>query len=334
MDKLKALQYFIASAEELSFSGAARRLDVSVPTVTKLIGALERSLGMRLLVRSTHGLALTPSGQAYLEACSPLLRQLADVDASLARPGGRAERTLVIGAPGLMSRLLLIPALPQFRARRPGVQIDLRVIDHLTVTDAQTRNLDVLVALGWPGSQDVVQRRLGQSRLLVCASPAYWKRHGMPARPGDLRSHDCILVRTPEGTILDLWRHTRGDEQEEVAVKGTLVTESREFVVEAVSLGQGVGRFADLSVWPLIQAGILQPAMTDWDSPESPPYSALFRPEGRHDGDVQAFIEFLAELVADLEANCQRAIGARSPSARPSWYTPRRGRVSATRQAR
>lgn len=331
MDKLKALQYFIATAEELSFSGAARRLDVSVPTIAKLVGALERSVGARLLDRSTHGLTLTPAGQSYLDACVPLVRQLAEAEALVSPAPGRAQRTLVIGAPGLMSRLLLIPALPDFRARHPDVQIDLRVIDHLTVTDAQTRGLDVLFALGWPGSQDVVHRRLAQSRLLVCANPAYWKRHGIPTRPSDLRSHACILVRTPEGTVIDLWRHTRGDEQEEVAVKGWLVTESREFVVEAVSLGQGVGRFADLSVWPLIQAGVLQPVMTDWDSPESPPYSALYRPEARRDKDVQAFIEFVAQLVTGIEAECQRAIGARSQSARPSWYTPRRGRVSATR---
>lgn len=332
MDKLKALGYFIATAEELSFSGAARRLDVSVPTITKLVGALERSVGARLLSRSTHGLTLTPAGQTYLDACAPLVRQLAEVDATVAPAPGRTERTLVVGAPGLMARLLLIPALPRFRARHPGVQIDLRVIDHLTVTDAQTRGLDVLIALGWPGSQHVVQRRLAQSRLLVCASPAYWKQHGRPTRPTELRSHACILVRTPEGTVIDLWRHTRGDEQEEIAVRGWLVTESREFVVEAVSLGQGVGRFADVSVWPLIQAGVLEPVMTDWDSPESPPYSALYRPEGRRDADVLAFLEFIAGLMADIEVDCQRALGARSKSARPSWYTARRGRVSATQR--
>lgn len=330
MDQLKALQYFIASAEELSFSAAARRLDVSVPTITKLVGALERSVGRRLLARSTHGLALTPDGQAYLDVCAPLVRQLADAGSLFATSDARTSRTLVIGAPGLLARLLLIPALPAFRARHPRIHVDLRLVDQLTVTDVQTRSLDVLIALGWPGSQDVVQRRLAQSRLLVCAHPDYWKRHGIPSRPSELSGHDCVAVRTPEGTVLDLWRHARGVETEEVAIRGWFVCESRDHAVEAVVRGQGVGRFADLSIWPLIQSGALQPVMTDWHSAESPPYSALFRPEGRRDPEVQAFVAFVGELLADVESNCRRTVGERSEPSRPGWYTPRRGRVSAT----
>jgi DNA-binding transcriptional LysR family regulator len=124
MDKLRALEYFIAAAEEGSFSGAARRLDVSVPSIAKLIGSLETHLGARLIDRSTQGLKLTARGEAYLEACLPLVRQLADADQLAADSGGPRERTLIVGAPGLATRLLLVPALAQFRARHPGIQID------------------------------------------------------------------------------------------------------------------------------------------------------------------------------------------------------------------
>jgi LysR family transcriptional regulator for bpeEF and oprC len=329
MDKLRALQYFVASAEERSFSGAARLLDVSVPSITKLIGALERSLGVRLLDRSTHGLTLTASGEAYYEACAPLLLQLSEIDASLAPARQQVQRTLVVGAPGLLSRLLLVPALARFRSRHPDVQIELRVVDHLTVTDVHTRGLDVLVALGWPGSQNWVQRRLAQSRLLICAHPDYWKRHGVPGRPSELRAHDCLLVRTPEGTVIDLWRHTRGPETEEVAVRGWLISESRDYVAEAAMHGQGVARFADLSIWPLIETGALQAVLTDWISRESPPYSALFRPDARQDPQVQGFVGFLAELLGAVESSCRQVIGERPQSSRPGWHSARRGRVSA-----
>lgn len=330
MDRLRALQYFIAAAEEGSFSGAARRLDVSVPSITKSIGSLERELGVRLMDRNTQGLRLTAKGHAYLETCAPLVEQLLRADFAIAMPEQRRERTLVVGAPGLLSRLVLVPALKRFREQHAHVQIELRAIDHLTVTDAQTQGLDVLVALGWPGNVSLVQRRLAQSRLIICASPAYWERHGIPERPGDLAKHQCLLVRTPEGTVLDLWRHVRADESEQVAVRGWLVSESRDYVLEAVLDGQGVGRFADVSVWPHVRDGLLQPVLVDWDSHDSPPFSALYRPDAKRDPEIQAFVSFLGELLGQLEWECRRAIGARPEVARPGWYAKRGGRASAS----
>ena len=333
MDKLRALHYFIAAAEEGSFSGAARRLDVSVPSITKLIGSLEREMGVRLIDRNTQGLKLTAKGQAYLESCAPLVDQLANAEHAIAASAPQTVRTLVVGAPGLLCRLVLVPALKRFRERHGHVHVELRAIDHLTVTDAQTQGLDVLVALGWPGSVSLVQKRLAQSRLVICASPAYWEQHGIPSRPTDLVDHQCLLVRTPEGTVLDLWRHVRGKEAEQVAVRGWLISESRDYVLEAVLDGQGVGRFADVSVWPHVKEGRLQPVLLEWDSNDSPPFSALYRPEARRDATVQAFIAFLAEMLGSLELECRRAIGTRPAAARPGWYSKRQGRASATTRA-
>jgi len=331
MDKLRALQYFVAAAEEGSLSGAARRCEVSVPSIAKLLGALERELGVRLVDRNTQGLKLTGRGESYLETCRPLLEQLQQADAAASASAPRAERTLVVGAPGLLSRLLLVPGLARFRERFPHVRIDLRSIDHLTVTDAQARGLDVLVALGWPGDVSFVQRRLAQSQLIVCARPEYWERHGIPQRPRDLEAHACLLVRVPEGTVLDLWRHVRGAEKEEVAVRGWLVSESRDYVLQAALSGQGVGRFADLSVWPHVASGELQPVMTDWGSSDAPPFSALYRPEARGDAAVQGFVAFLQDLLREVELQCQRLVGDRPATARPAWYGTRQGRASGSR---
>jgi len=331
MDKLRALHYFVAAAEEGSLSAAARRFSVSVPAVTKLVSALERELGVKLLDRSTQGLALTSRGAQYLEHCTPLLAQLADADRAMTSPGARHARTLVVGAPPLLSRVLLVPALADWHERHPHVPIDLRTLDFLTVKDTATRGVDVLVALGWPGGVDLVQRPLAQSRLVVCASPAYWRRHGVPTQPSDLVNHACPLVRSPEGTVLDLWRHTRGEVVQEVAVSGWLTCASRDDVLQAVLLGQGVGRFADLSVWPFVRDGLLQPALLDWESSDSPPFSALIRPDSRRDAVVQEFVAFLSELLRPVEALCGDAFGARPSAVRPRWYASRPGRASKTR---
>lgn len=332
MDKLRALHYFVAASEEGSFSAAARRFDVSVPAVTKLVSSLERELGVRLLDRSTQGLALTARGAQFLESCTPLLAQLADAERALAAPGARRARTLVVGAPPLLSRALLVPALAGWHDRHPHVHIDLRTLDVLTVTGADSRGVDVLVALGWPSSVDLVQRPLVQSRLVVCASPAYWRRHGIPNRPAELANHVCPLVRSPEGTVLDLWRHTRDGVVEEVAASGWLTCESRDDVLQAVLLGHGVGRFADLSVWSFVRDGLLQPALVDWVSSDSPPFSALIRPEARQDAVVQQFVGFLAELLRPIEAQCSEAFGARPSAVRPRWYASRPGRASKARR--
>ena len=331
MDKLRALHYFVVAAEEGSLSAAARRFDVSVPAVTKLVSALERDLGVKLLDRSTQGLALTARGAQYLESCTPLLAQLADADRALTSSGARRARNLVVGAPPLFSRALLVPALADWHERHPHVHIDLRTLDFLTLKDTATRGVDVLVALGWPGGVDLVQRPLAQSRLVVCASPAYWRRHGVPTQPSDLVNHACPLVRSPEGTVLDLWRHTRGEVVQEVAVSGWLTCASRDDVLQAVLLGQGVGRFADLSVWPFVRDGLLQPALLDWESSDSPPFSALIRPDSRRDAVVQEFVAFLSELLRPVEALCGDAFGARPSAVRPRWYASRPGRASKTR---
>lgn len=329
MDKLRALQYFIAAAEDGSFSAAARRFEVSVPAVTKLVTALEQELGARLVDRSTRGLALTARGEAYREACAPLLQQLLAAELAVSGTGPARTQTLVVGAPALLSRTLLVPALPRFRERHPQVRIDLRNVDHLTVTDSTARGIDVLVALGWPEALDLVKRPLAQSRLIVCASPAYWRRHPPPQRPADLAQHGCVLVRSPEGTVLDLWRHQRGDETETVAVQGWLSCESRDDVLQAVLHGHGVSRFADLSVWQQVRDGLLQPVLLDWDSSDAPPFSALLRPDARRDVVTQDFVAFLAQLLGDVEAQCKQLIGPRPSAARPAWYTRRQGRASA-----
>lgn len=328
MDKLRALHYFAAAAEEGSFSAAARRFDVSVPAVTKLVSALERELGVKLVDRSTQGLALTSRGAQYLESCTPLLAQLADADRALAAPGARRARTLVVGAPPLLSRALLVPELVTWHERHPYVHIDLRTVDFLTLKDTTSRGVDVLVALGWPGSVDLVQRPLAQSRLIICASPGYWRRHGVPDRPSELLNHACPLVRSPEGTVLDLWRHTRDGVVEEVPVSGWLTCASRDDVLQAVLLGQGVGRFADLSVWPFVRDGLLQPVLLDWESSDSPPFSALIRPDSKRDAVIQDFIAFLSEVLRPVEAMCGAAFGARPSAVRPRWYTSRPGRAS------
>jgi DNA-binding transcriptional LysR family regulator len=120
--------------------------------------------------------------------------------------------------------------------------------------------------------------------------------------------------------VIDLWRRLRGDERDDLAVRGRLVSETRDCVQQAVLAGQGVGRFADLSVWPQVQRGELQPVIANWDSSDATPFGVLCRADARRDPAAQGCVALLEELLREVESQCQRPVGARPQTARPAWY--------------
>jgi DNA-binding transcriptional LysR family regulator len=326
MDKLRALEYFVAAAGQRSFSKAARLLDVSVPAMTRLVGELERRLGARLLERSNQGLALTADGARYLEACRPLLQALASADDEIAGAAVRPLGTLVVGAPSYLSQHCLLPALPEFHARHPAIQVDLRDIDRATAPAAASA--EALVLYGWPDSRDWVQRRIAQTRMLVCASPDYWRKHGMPKTPKALETHNCLLFRDQEGTALDLWTYERGGERETASVRGWLVSSHRDDLLDGALNALGVARFSDLTVQEHLRSGRLVAALADWESKDSPPVSLLIRPAHRRLPRVRLFAEFVTRLFARLEEERRPSANARVRAERPTWYRRRRARAS------
>jgi LysR family transcriptional regulator for bpeEF and oprC len=325
MDKLRALQYFVAAAEKGSFAGAARQLEVSVPAIQKLVTSLERDLGVRLFERSVQGLTLTASGEGYLEECRPLLDELASIDEAVSRSAHRPSGTLVVGAHPQLAHHLLIPVLPLFHARYPDIQIDLRVIHRLTDADAGT--VDVFLLHGWPEANDLVHRRLGLAKSLIVAAPGYWTAHGIPRQPKDLAQHVCMVMRNPTGILIDLWEFERGREKASVAVSGWFSSNSREALLDAVLAGEGVGRFTPLTTRAHLQSGRLVPVLLDWEVKGGPPVNLLYRPNQRRTPRVRLFVDFVAALLRELEAAGES--GMQRPFVeRPHWH--RRGYARAS----
>jgi LysR family transcriptional regulator, regulator for bpeEF and oprC len=326
MDKLRALQYFIAAAEERSLSGAARRLDISVPAVSKLITALERTLGASLFERTVQGLTLTSNGEVYLEACQPLLDQLAAADDGLRGAAANVRGTLVVGAPQMLAQHCLLPALPRFHARYPDLQVDIRDVDDASAATANA--VDICVLWGWiEPPADLIQRRIGQSRFLICAAPSYWAANGIPRRPKDLERHVCLLFRTPFGTVHDLWQLERNGVKESVAATGWLVSSHRDVVLDAALAGAGVVRLTDLTIRTHVRSGRLVPALLDWDMRDAPPVDLLYRPSQRRIPRVRLFIDFVTELFREIEAERGKEAGPHLDAERPRWWA-RHGRAS------
>ncbi|WP_423195637.1 MULTISPECIES: LysR family transcriptional regulator [unclassified Cupriavidus] len=328
MDKLRAMQFFIAAAQGHSFTQAARQLNVSVPAITRMIGELERSLGVSLFDRSAQGVALTADGASYLEACTPLLERLALAEEALRGAASRPHGTLVVGAPPIISQHCILPALQEFHARYPDIQIDVRTVDRIHAPEASAA--EIMVLYGWPQQPGMVQRHLADTRLLICASPAYWASRGMPESIAELKHHACLLFRDQEGTVMDYWEHERNGVKQAVAVGGWLISSHRDVVLDAAIAGMGVGRFTDLTIREPLAKGLLVPAFAGWETTQSPPIQVMYRSSQRRLPRIRAFIEFLTELFARLESQRPPGLAIHVDAERPHWYRRRHSRASAT----
>lgn len=318
MDKLRAIQYFVAAADAGSMSAAARQLEVSVPAVQKQLGALERELGVLLLDRSALGVKLTSSGDAYLDCCRLLLAELDATEATLTRAALRPSGTLTVAIHAPLLHHILLPALPDFRVRYPEIQFDLRPV--VSGTEADAASADVLLLHGWPEPPpDYVHRKLGMTRTLIVAAPQYWARRGAPQHPQALTGHDCLVLRNPMGTLLDLWEFRRGNDTAAVAVNGWLLSGAREVLLDAVLAGHGVGRFTEVTIRAQMRSGRLVSVLHDWEVLNGAPVNLLYRASARRTPRVRLFIDFTLELLRQYAAEGE-ALSQHGTPDRPAWH--------------
>jgi LysR family transcriptional regulator for bpeEF and oprC len=328
MDKLRAIQYLACAVETGSFTAAAKSLDVSTPAVAQLIRALERSLGVALLHRTTRGLSLTADGERYYETSRKITSDLRDLEQNLGPRGGKPRGTLTVGMREAVGLNCVMPRIARFLARFPDVELVNKPAR--TVQDIDEKKLDLAVLIGWPSERDLVVRPLAQTRYVVCASPEYWGREGRPHEPEDLRRHHCLLFRSSAEILLDRWIFEKKGERRTVDVRSRLLTDDRPWLDEAACAGAGVIRPADITVSRKLSSGLLVPVLTDWEALEAPTVYAAYRRGQRQSKLVRAFLDFLVEVFAELETE-------RSPTPasgisrvpKPAWFGRAHGRQSA-----
>ncbi len=190
MDRLQALQAFVRVAETHSFSEAARRLRSSKSAVSRNVGALESALGARLFNRTTRSLNLTEAGRAYFERVSRVLADLEEADHALSHLQAKPRGRLQVSAPMSFGFLHLAPALPDFLARYPEVDVELSLSDRYV--DVVDEGFDLAMRIGALQDSSLMARRLAPIRMALCASPDYFQRRGTPQSPDDLKSHECL----------------------------------------------------------------------------------------------------------------------------------------------
>lgn len=287
------LEVFVRVIETGGFSAAARSLDMSPSAVSKLVSRLEQRLGSRLVHRSTRQLQLTPEGCAFYERGLRVLADLEEAErcaSAHAEPRGR----LRVNANVPFGHHFLLPLLPVFLARYPQVGVDLVLTDE--VIDLLEQRTDVAVRAGPLKSSSLVARRLGSTRMMIVAAPAYAARHGLPETAGELLAHNRLDIGHPRAQ--PGWPlHVEGQLQT-VAPSGNARASDGEAVRQLALGGLGLARLAAFQVQADVAAGRLLPVLEGFNPGEREDVHAVFLGQGGYlPLRVRAFLDFLVEQV-------------------------------------
>jgi DNA-binding transcriptional LysR family regulator len=220
-DEIAELQLFVQIVKAGNLSAAARTLNSSPAAMSRGLSALESRLGVRLVTRTSRSFELTEEGQLFYNRCARIVTDISEAEAEASSKGAAVKGMLRIGAPMELGRHLIAPLITEFRREFPEVQVHLMLSD--SGLDVIDEGLDVALRVGLPADSSVIARKILSAKRIVCASPAYFKKHGIPAKPSDLLQHDCIrLVRGRR--LMDAWLFQDQGKRFEVTVNGTLST--------------------------------------------------------------------------------------------------------------
>jgi DNA-binding transcriptional LysR family regulator len=291
MDTLEDIAVFVRVVERGSFTLAAEDLGLSRAVVSKYLSRLEDRLGARLLHRTTRRLSLTEAGAALFEASRGALERIEEAEAAVARFQSAPRGRLRVSAPMSFGILHLGPALPEFARAHPGVSLDVRLDDRFV--NLVEEGIDVAVRIGVLTDSSLVARKLGITRSIACASPAYLAEHGEPETPEDLAAHDCLVYSYL--STANVWRFTAPDGREvPVAVAGRLRVNNGIVLADAAVADYGIVMTPSFYVGPLIRAGKLQRILARYRLPELGIYAVY--PQTAHvPPKVRAFIDFLVK---------------------------------------
>lgn len=294
MDKLTQIEAFVLAVEHGSFAAAAPILKVTPVMVGRRIDGLEKRIGVRLLHRSTRRLALTEEGSVYLEHCRKLLAELDQAEQEMA--GGRdiVGGHLIVSAPAAFGRKHVAPHAPAFLARFPQLKISFNLTDR--VVDMVREGYDMGIRIGGSIDPNFVAIRLASNKRVVCGTPAYFEKHGVPRTLDDLSRHNCLAFNLQGGQQRG-WYFRRGDKTVVVRAAGNLDCNDGELLHRWTSEGLGLGW---RSVWEIerqLESGELVTALDEFALPD---YDILaVYPQQRHvPAKVRRFIDHLRQIYS------------------------------------
>ena len=287
MDKLAAMGTFVRIVERGSLTRAAESLGTSLPSVVRTLASLEREVGTRLLNRTTRRIHLSDDGALYLEQCRAILAAVRDADASLAARQQAPRGRLAITAPVLFGRRHVAPIVTDFLVRHPQVSAELLLLDR--PVSLVEEGLDVAVRIGVLADSSLVGIAVGSLRRVVCASPDYLRKHGVPSSPEDVRHHACVrfggVTNGPD------WRFKVGRRAIAVPTAARFSTNHVDAAVDACMRGLGLGMFLSYQVADEVAARKLRYALRDFED-DAVPIHVIYPSARLRSGTLRAFVDF------------------------------------------
>lgn len=288
--RLDSFDVFVSIVRCGGFRAAALERGVSSSALSQTMNALEETLGIRLLNRTTRSVSPTEAGQRLLERLAPALsdirRAIAEVDVLRDTPSG----TLRINAPAPAVDHVLCPLAFSFMEAYREVNIE--IISDAAVIDIVEQGFDAGVRFGNQLAQDMIALPLGPSlRYTIVASPDYIKKRGRPQVPHDLVGHECVKRRFPGGTLVS-WRFADGNEEIEVTPKGRLMVSSAHNELQAALAGRGIAHVFDDYAKPHILNGNLVELLSDW-SPTLPHWFLYYPSHRLPSATMRAFLDYV-----------------------------------------
>lgn len=278
---------FVRVCATRNLSAAGREFGLSPAASSARIAQLEKTLGARLLHRTTRQVTLTQDGEAFLDRALVLLDAAEQATSSVGGPGDRAQGLLRVAASASFGRLHIVPAIDEFLALYPGIRLDLRLSDRLV--DMAASGIDVAVRIGPLRDSSMVARVLAPNRLWLCASPAYLAARGTPQRPADLADHECLVLEN-----FNPWRFKDGERVETVRVRGRLQSDNGEALRDGALAGLGIALQSTWAMYEQLKAGTLVRVLPAFPLAMETVVSAQYLNRHFLPPKTQAFIEFFA----------------------------------------
>jgi LysR family transcriptional regulator, regulator for bpeEF and oprC len=295
MDRFVAMKVFARVVESRSFIKAAESLQLAAPQVSRTVQALEAHLGARLLNRTTRSISVTDDGEAYYQRCVRVLSDVDEMEAELTHAKLSPKGKLKVNLPALIAKTIIIPALPEFFATYPDIEIEMGLSDRQV--DIVEEGVDCVIRTGELDDSGLVARRIGSMPRITCAAPSYIEKYGEPKTIEDLHHHIGVnYVSSNTGKIRG-WDFLVDGQVETIDMPGLIAVNDVDAYVTCGLHGLGILKGASFPLAPYVKTGALVEILKDF--PSSPRLVSIMYARNRHlPRKVRVFADWVADVFA------------------------------------
>jgi DNA-binding transcriptional LysR family regulator len=296
MDRFAAMETFVRVLETGSFSAVARHLNIGQPAISKSVALLEERLGVRLLMRSTHGVCPTEAGQKFYELAVRAIEEADNADMAARGAGASLAGPLRVNAGVAFGKLHVVPLLPNFLAENPDLSLDL-ILDDRSI-DLIEEGVDLGLWHGPLADSSLSARKVATSRRVVLGASAYFERVGVPLSPAELNRHAAVIYTQDRGGT-DSWTFRQDASATSVSMSGRLRVSASEGVRAAVLSGMGLAITAEWMFAPELASGTVRTVLDEWTLPPSDIW-AVFASGRMANAKARAFAALVETELASL----------------------------------